>query len=952
MDERKRSRHLISLTPLFFALTSINVEAAGPHRHFDLDAGDASLMLNEFSRQSDLQVLFDFNILRGMKTQAVTGDLDASAALKGILKGTNLVFDFVNDHTLAVTPKKPSALQRAFSSILGKKKGKKKDQSDEGGMTDITIAANAIDGSVIQVGTTDLTRVSNIQIEESGFKSTPDLVHSIPIIWPGGPTEDTSYGREASANASHGSGINIRGVDAGDVLVLVDGHRMALTAGGYADIANLPLSALNHIDISADGPSMRYGADAVSGVVNFVTWKGQGLKSQGSYSADTDGGLSRQTYSLNLGSNWDDGIFALSVEFDKRDALLAQERGQATSNLTPWGGPNNNWLFGSPGTIISGAKTWALPSLVEGTVNTYDRWANTDLLPYERHFSLVGHFKQTLSGDSAIWFDGWLTRRNFVNAAAGYPDALEVPATNPHFREFNPAGGTDPVTVLYGFGPVLGQMITNGTVDAGSGVFGVDVAAGGWVLTPSFGYSFERLHYDTQNAVNETALDAFLADSNSATAFNPFGGSNAPSTLDAIRASLFYKYRSAYQTISLSASRLIAASSLGPDLKLEAGAEYRRQTFSSIATDPVNSPVTEDLKRSFGAAYAQLLVPVEDKLQLSLGTRLEHYNDGLHAFVPRLGLAWSPVHAVTIRGTWGKSFRPPNPQDKTNASTSQINALPDASSPTGMSTALLWGGSNSDLRAEIATTVTGGVSVTPTPGLSLAATYFHVASSERVVQPLLTLNSLQDPNFQGVIVRDAVQIQRERQKVCSTSEFFGDQQTCMSTPVSVIVDGRLQNLQRLTTDGFDLIGGYDWDSRFGKWSLGLWGTYFLSYGVTEANGEVSQLLGTQNNPTRLRAQGSLRWERGRLSALAAVHFTNRYHNTSDDDQPVASWTTIDMRLAYTVMREPSVVAALNVANVSDRYPPYLRNSVVPVAYDQENGDLYGRLVTVSLGVSF
>ena len=65
-------------------------------------------MLNEFSRQSDLQVLFDFNILRGMKTRAVTGDLDASTALKNMLKGTNLVFDFVNDHTLAVTPKKPS----------------------------------------------------------------------------------------------------------------------------------------------------------------------------------------------------------------------------------------------------------------------------------------------------------------------------------------------------------------------------------------------------------------------------------------------------------------------------------------------------------------------------------------------------------------------------------------------------------------------------------------------------------------------------------------------------------------------------------------------------------------------------------------------------------------------------------------------------------------------------
>jgi hypothetical protein len=48
----------------------------------DLQAGDASLMLNEFSRQSDLQVLFDFNILTGMQARAVSGDFEPTDALK------------------------------------------------------------------------------------------------------------------------------------------------------------------------------------------------------------------------------------------------------------------------------------------------------------------------------------------------------------------------------------------------------------------------------------------------------------------------------------------------------------------------------------------------------------------------------------------------------------------------------------------------------------------------------------------------------------------------------------------------------------------------------------------------------------------------------------------------------------------------------------------------------
>ena len=94
-----------------------DADPATPLRHYELPAGDASVMLNEFSRQSDLQVLFDFNILRGMRTHAVDGELDASAALQTMLKGTTLTFDFVNDRTLAVTPRSTVASARKQKAL-------------------------------------------------------------------------------------------------------------------------------------------------------------------------------------------------------------------------------------------------------------------------------------------------------------------------------------------------------------------------------------------------------------------------------------------------------------------------------------------------------------------------------------------------------------------------------------------------------------------------------------------------------------------------------------------------------------------------------------------------------------------------------------------------------------------------------------------------------------------
>src|SRR5882757_6140111 len=160
MDEHKDGSRLVTLCRtaqracallvVCLALHTAVASAAGPRRHFDLEAGDASLMLNEFSRQSDLQVLFDFNILRGLKTRAVTGDLDASTALTSMLKGTNLVFDFVNDRTLAVTPKKPSLFSRLWHRL---KTRPKHASGDDDGLEQVLISGSGENGTQPLLGT-------------------------------------------------------------------------------------------------------------------------------------------------------------------------------------------------------------------------------------------------------------------------------------------------------------------------------------------------------------------------------------------------------------------------------------------------------------------------------------------------------------------------------------------------------------------------------------------------------------------------------------------------------------------------------------------------------------------------------------------------------------------------------------------------------------------------------
>ena len=75
-----------------------------PLKHFELLAGDARETLNDFSRQADLRLLFDFSRLPGLHTQAVSGDFGPVRALALMLAGQCLDFVFVNDRTIAITP--------------------------------------------------------------------------------------------------------------------------------------------------------------------------------------------------------------------------------------------------------------------------------------------------------------------------------------------------------------------------------------------------------------------------------------------------------------------------------------------------------------------------------------------------------------------------------------------------------------------------------------------------------------------------------------------------------------------------------------------------------------------------------------------------------------------------------------------------------------------------------
>lgn len=107
--------------------------------------------------------------------------------------------------------------------------------------------------------------ITSEEIAQSGQTSLVDLLQrqrGIEIARNGGP------GTAAS--------VFIRGTNNNQNVVLVDGVRVGSSTSGGASWSGIPLSQIDHIEIVYGPLSSLYGADAIGGVVQIFTKKGEG----------------------------------------------------------------------------------------------------------------------------------------------------------------------------------------------------------------------------------------------------------------------------------------------------------------------------------------------------------------------------------------------------------------------------------------------------------------------------------------------------------------------------------------------------------------------------------------------------------------------------------------------------------------------------------------------------
>lgn len=169
-----------------------------------------------------------------------------------------------------------------------------------------------VTGSLIrrsaETAPTPLIAATQEEIQNSGELNIVDYLADLPALQASQVYEDTTGGFVGIGGLAL---LNLRNLGSERTLVLVDGRRhVAGSAGGNAvDVDTIPSALVERVEIITGGASALYGADAVSGVVNFILRDDfEGLEIDASVGQLTqDENALNQRLSVTYGKNFFDG---------------------------------------------------------------------------------------------------------------------------------------------------------------------------------------------------------------------------------------------------------------------------------------------------------------------------------------------------------------------------------------------------------------------------------------------------------------------------------------------------------------------------------------------------------------------------------------------------------------------------------------------------------------------
>jgi iron complex outermembrane receptor protein len=211
-----------------------------------------------------------------------------------------------------------------------------------------------VTGSRIQrvdnaTSTQPLSVISAADLSSSATVDIGEILNENPALLSSVTSTNSIGGTAANSTRSSnvgGSALNLRALGSQRTLTLVNGRRHVSGIEGTSsvDVSTIPSALIERVEVLTGGASAVYGADAVTGVVNFVLrndYEGVDIDFRTGISGEGD--ASTASLRALIGQNFDDnrGNFTVSLQHDSSDGLRAGDRdflandGRFTGDVNP-----------------------------------------------------------------------------------------------------------------------------------------------------------------------------------------------------------------------------------------------------------------------------------------------------------------------------------------------------------------------------------------------------------------------------------------------------------------------------------------------------------------------------------------------------------------------------------------------------------------------------------------
>jgi iron complex outermembrane recepter protein len=191
--------------------------------------------------------------------------------------------------------------------------------------------------------------VTRAQIEQQGFSSVADILQNLTSA--GSPAISRADAL-ASGEDVGGYYIDLRNLGAQRTLILLNGKRLGASNSGLQDLGQIPMSAIERIEVLKDGASSIYGSDAIAGVVNVITRRNFEGAEANVYIGGFDEGEGKQSADITMGAQSDRGSLTFSAEYSKEDPVFAKDR-----EFSAYGNSGKDFPF-SGWSVVSQNGVW------------------------------------------------------------------------------------------------------------------------------------------------------------------------------------------------------------------------------------------------------------------------------------------------------------------------------------------------------------------------------------------------------------------------------------------------------------------------------------------------------------------------------------------------------------------------------------------------------------------